>query len=74
VRYAPGEIVVANGAKQAVYETLLALCGPGDDVIIPAPYWVSYPSMVDMVGATATVVPTTWRRGTSSRPSPSRRA
>lgn len=63
VRYAPGEIVVANGAKQAVYETLLALCGPGDDVIIPAPYWVSYPSMVDMVGATATVVPTTLASG-----------
>ena len=58
VEYDPGEIVVANGAKQAVYEALMALCGPGDDVILPAPYWVSYPSMVDMCGATYTTVST----------------
>lgn len=49
--YAPTEIVVANGAKQAVYEALLALVGPGDEVVVPAPYWVSYPSMVEMAGA-----------------------
>ena len=49
---------MANGAKQAVYEALMALCGPGDDVILPAPYWVSYPSMVDMCGATYTTVST----------------
>ena len=58
VEYDPGEIVVANGAKQAVYEALMALCGPGEDVILPAPYWVSYPSMVDMCGATYTTVST----------------
>ena len=58
VEYDPGEIVVANGAKQAVYEALMALCGPGDDAILPAPYWVSYPSMVDMCGATYTTVST----------------
>ncbi|KAH8073259.1 transferase [Aureococcus anophagefferens] len=49
--YAPTDIVVANGAKQAVYEALLALVGPGDEVVVPAPYWVSYPSMVEMAGA-----------------------
>jgi aspartate/glutamate/aspartate-prephenate aminotransferase len=58
VEYDPGEIVVANGAKQAVYEALMALCGPGDDVVLPAPYWVSYPSMVEMCGATYTTVST----------------
>jgi aspartate/methionine/tyrosine aminotransferase len=58
VEYDPGEIVVANGAKQAVYEALMALCGPGDDVVLPAPYWVSYPSMVDMCGASYTTVST----------------
>eukprot|EP00587_Corethron_hystrix_P004986 CAMPEP_0113317472 /NCGR_PEP_ID=MMETSP0010_2-20120614/12365_1 /TAXON_ID=216773 ORGANISM="Corethron hystrix, Strain 308" /NCGR_SAMPLE_ID=MMETSP0010_2 /ASSEMBLY_ACC=CAM_ASM_000155 /LENGTH=383 /DNA_ID=CAMNT_0000174457 /DNA_START=321 /DNA_END=1472 /DNA_ORIENTATION=+ /assembly_acc=CAM_ASM_000155 len=53
------EIVVANGAKQAVYQALLAVVGPGDEVIVPAPYWPSYPEMVRMCGATPVVVNTT---------------
>ena len=57
VAYAATEVVVANGAKQAVYEALLALVGPGDEVVVPAPYWVSYPSMVEMAGATVRSVP-----------------
>lgn len=44
--YTPAQIVVSNGAKQSVCNTLLALVNPGDEVIIPAPYWVSYPQMV----------------------------
>ena len=48
--YTPEQIIVSNGAKQSVCNTLLALCDDGDEVIIPAPYWVSYPQMVLMAG------------------------
>ena len=44
--YATGQILVSNGAKQSVCNTIMALVGQGDEVIIPAPYWVSYPQMV----------------------------
>jgi len=44
--YSPGDIVVTNGAKSAIYSALEATLEPGDEVIIPAPYWVSYPDMV----------------------------
>ena len=48
--YEPAQIVVGNGAKQAVCNAIMALVNPGDEVIIPAPYWVSYPQMVLMAG------------------------
>lgn len=51
-------VVVTNGAKQAVYETLQALCGPGDEVLIPAPCWVTFPEAVKLSGATPVLVPT----------------
>ncbi len=57
--YAPENILCSNGAKQSVAQTILALCGPGDEVIIPAPYWVSYPEMTRLAGATPLVIPTT---------------
>lgn len=44
------EIVVSNGAKQSIWQALLATVSPGDDVIIPAPYWVSYPEMARLAG------------------------
>jgi aspartate/glutamate/aspartate-prephenate aminotransferase len=44
------EIVVSNGAKQCIWQALLATCSPGDDVIIPAPFWVSYPEMARLAG------------------------
>lgn len=50
--YTPAQIVCSNGAKQSVCNTLLALVGEGDEVIIPAPYWVSYPQMVLMADGT----------------------
>ena len=50
--YNPDEILVSNGAKQSICNAVLALTGPGDEVIIPAPYWVSYPQMVRLAGAT----------------------
>ena len=56
--YKPDQIVVAGGAKQACFEAILATVGEGDEVIIPAPYWVSYPEMVRMAGGTPVVVET----------------
>ena len=48
--YSPSQIVVSNGAKQSVCNTLLALVNEGDEVIIPSPFWVSYPEMVKLAG------------------------
>ena len=56
--YQPNEILVSNGAKQSVYQGVLAMCGPGDEVIIPAPYWPSYPEMVSLAGATPVILET----------------
>jgi len=49
--YSPAQILVTSGAKQALFNLSLALLGPGDEVIIPAPYWVSYPDMARLAGA-----------------------
>ena len=58
LEYSPSQIVVSNGAKHSIYNTLLALCDKGDEVIIPVPYWVSYSEMVKMTGATPVFVET----------------
>jgi bifunctional aspartate aminotransferase and glutamate/aspartate-prephenate aminotransferase len=63
VVYQPTEIVVGNGAKQCVYQGILATCGEGDKVLVPAPYWPSYPEMVKLVGAEPVVVETTADNG-----------
>lgn len=52
LEYTPAQIVVSNGAKQSIANTVLALVNPGDEVIIPAPYWVSYPQMVRLAQGT----------------------
>ena len=52
----PDQVVVSNGAKQSIHNALMALCGPGDEVVIPAPYWVSYSDLVKLTGATPTIV------------------
>lgn len=54
--YAPAEILVSNGAKQCVCNAVLALVNDGDEVIIPAPYWVSYPQMVKLAGGNPVIV------------------
>ena len=54
--YAVSEIVVGTGGKQGVCNTILALVNPGDEVIIPAPYWVSYPQMVKLAGGVPVIV------------------
>lgn len=57
------EIVVGNGAKQCVYQGILAVAGVGDKVLIPAPYWPSYPEMALLTGATPVIVPTEAKDG-----------
>lgn len=54
--YSASEILVSNGAKQSVCNAVMALCNDGDEVIIPAPYWVSYPQMALLAGATPVVI------------------
>ena len=54
--YAPGEITVGTGGKQVLYNALMATLNPGDEVIVPAPYWVSYPDMVELAGGTPVVI------------------
>lgn len=54
--YSPSEILVSNGAKQSVCNTIMALVNEGEEVIIPAPYWVSYPQMVKLAGGEPVIV------------------
>ncbi|MEM9906422.1 MAG: pyridoxal phosphate-dependent aminotransferase [Cyanobacteria bacterium P01_D01_bin.44] len=57
--YGPENIIVTNGGKHSLYNLMMAMIEPGDEVIIPAPYWVSYPEMVKLAGGTPVIVPTT---------------
>ena len=52
----PTQVVISPGGKYSCHLAILATCGPGDEVIIPAPYWVSYPEMVKLAGATPKIV------------------
>ena len=56
LEYTAAQISCANGAKQSVCNTILVLVNPGDEVIVPAPYWVSYPEMVKMAEGTPVIV------------------
>lgn len=57
--YPPDQIVVSTGAKQAIMNVVMALVGPGDEVVIPAPFWVTYAEQVRMAGATPVIVTST---------------
>ena len=57
--YKPSDIIVSSGAKQSCFNAIMAVCGEGDEVIIPAPYWLSYPDMVRLAGAEPIIVQTT---------------
>lgn len=59
IDYDPRQIVVNSGAKQSCFNAILAVCEEGDEVIIPSPYWVSYPEMVRLAGGEPVVVETT---------------
>ena len=68
LHYQPSEILVSNGAKQSVCNTVMALVNPGDEVIIPAPYWVSYPQMVLLAGGTPVFVEATFEQNFKMTP------
>ena len=57
--YAPDQIVVSTGAKQSLANVVLSLVNPGDEVILPAPYWVSYEEIVKVAGGVPVIIPTT---------------
>ncbi|MEI8012045.1 MAG: pyridoxal phosphate-dependent aminotransferase [Candidatus Omnitrophota bacterium] len=59
LEYKPGQIVVGSGAKHVIFNAVMVLCDAGDEVIIPAPYWVSYPEMVKVAGALPRYIQTT---------------
>lgn len=63
IKYQPSQVAVSNGAKHSIHNVLTALCGPGDEVIIPAPYWVSYSDLVTIAGATPVIVETSEASG-----------
>ena len=56
--YKPSQIIVSCGGKHSCYNVILATCQEGDEVIIPAPYWLSYPEMVKLAGANPVILPT----------------
>lgn len=57
LRYPPTGIIAGTGAKQLIFNAFLATLGEGDEVIVPAPYWVSYPDMIRLAGATPVILP-----------------
>ena len=61
--FAPNQVLISNGAKHSIHNVITALCGPGDEVIIPAPYWVSYSALVELAGASPVLIPTTEASG-----------
>ncbi|MFZ4518542.1 MAG: pyridoxal phosphate-dependent aminotransferase [Microthrixaceae bacterium] len=59
VEVAPSQVVITNGGKQAVYESILAVVDEGDEVLLPAPYWTTYPEPIRLAGGVPVVLPTT---------------
>jgi len=64
----PDQVIVSNGAKHSLHNALAATVGPGDEVIIPTPYWVSYSDLVQMTGASYKLIPTTQATGFKMNP------
>ena len=56
LHYDANQILVSNGCKHSIYNAMQALLGPGDEAIVPAPYWVSYPDMIRLAGATPIII------------------
>lgn len=63
VHYEPAQIVVNNGAKHSLVNTFMAILNPGDEVLVPIPYWLSYPEMVKMAGGVPRYITTTKQEG-----------
>lgn len=72
--YKPENVIVTNGGKHSLYDLVVALIDPGDEVIIPAPYWLSYPEMVTLVGGVSKIVPTDASTGYKITPEQLRQA
>jgi aspartate aminotransferase len=66
--YKPNQIIVSTGGKQVLYNALMVTLNPGDEVIVPAPYWVSYPDMVLLAGGEPVIVPSTMESGFKMKP------
>ena len=66
--YTPKQIIVSTGGKQVLYNALMVTLNPGDEVLIPAPYWVSYPDMVLLAGGEPVIVPTRMEDGFKMKP------
>ena len=62
ITYSPDEIVISSGVKQALYNTLRVLLNPYDEVLIPVPYWVTYPQLVTLNQATPVLIPTSFEQ------------
>ncbi|HVS37028.1 MAG TPA: pyridoxal phosphate-dependent aminotransferase [Gemmataceae bacterium] len=72
--YKPEQVLISNGAKHSIHNALAATVGPGDEVVIPTPYWVSYSDLVQMTGASYVLVPTTLETGFKMTPAQLRAA
>lgn len=72
--YKAENVIVTNGGKHSLYNLIVALINPGDEVIIPAPYWLSYPEMVTLVGGVSVIVPTDASTGYKITPEQLRKA
>ncbi len=66
--YKPNQVIVSTGGKQLLYNALMVTLNPGDEVIVPAPYWVSYPDMVLLGGGEPVIVPTRMEDGFKMKP------
>ena len=66
--YGPEQVMVAVGAKNALYQALMAIVDPGREVLLPAPYWVTYPEMIKVAGAVPRIIPTREADGFKLRP------
>src|SRR5919108_3828362 len=72
--YKPSQIIIGTGGKQVLFNAFLATLDPGDEVVMAAPYWVSYPDMVMLAGGEPVAVPTTLGSGFKMRPEALERA
>jgi aspartate aminotransferase len=66
--YKPGQVIVAPGGKKVIFNAMMATINPGDEVVIPAPYWVSYPDIVQLVGGTPVIAKATLQDKFKLRP------
>ena len=74
LEYKPSQIIIGTGGKQVLYNAFMVTLNPGEEVIIPAPYWVSYPDMVMLAGGEPVTVPTTIESGFKMTPEALERA